>query len=101
MDRQRNHDESACGEESHLQAGLVDARMDTRDILETVHTSRLGHRPRMHQDRIFNVLQEAGTSGSEVAMDLWIVVNLKVTDVTGLPHALRLSQRQGLRHGRR
>jgi hypothetical protein len=75
--------------------------MDTRDILETVHTSRLGHRPHMHQDRIFNVLQEAGTSGSEVAMVLRIVVDLKVTGVAGFAHALRLSRRRGLRHGRR
>jgi len=42
--------------------------MDTGDILETVHTSRLGHRPHMHHDRMFNVLHEVGTSGSEVAM---------------------------------
>lgn len=77
--------------------------MDTEDILETVHTSHLGHRPHMRQDQIFSERHEAGTSGLEVAMVLRIVVDLRVSGVTkaGLhklasTHTLRPSSETGL-----
>lgn len=67
---------------SRLQTGLIDARTVREDILETVHTSRLGHRPHMRQDRIFGVLHKAGTGSSEIAVVLRIEVDLRVSGLT-------------------